>query len=159
MIKRKIVVTFLIAVMVLLPSCNTNKDATETAPSDDTVQAEYSELLDNGWQYRDGNYVFADINEECKYECLANIDSDNKTITIILHYDYLNSDYHIIEAYEEDDSIAVGLASTWMGNVVSLIDTDINTLKYEIYVGEKLVGSGKLSANKAQKIAAEYNQY
>lgn len=158
MIKKLVTITILVALMVALASCN-SEEAVDSPTSNDIAQPEYSELIDAGWKYQEGSYVYAGINEECNYECSAAIDADHKSITIELRYNYLNGDYNIVEMYKNDDSIAVGLASTWMGNVISVIDADIETLNYEIFVGDQMVGNGEIDADEAQKIAAEYNSY
>lgn len=155
--------TISIALLLMLTMCACGAKKTQeqdTSATDDStampdIIQSYELLTESGWEAADGSFKKIESNDDCN-ACYI-LTPDGNDVTIELHYDYGAQDKEVQQLYKKDDTIAPGVASGWISEIYTITGADIKNVNYEVYVGNKNVGSGSMELSEALRLAMEYD--
>ena len=132
----------------------TEVDEKELEKAGETLIDRLSLLKKDGWEEKDGAYVYTTDEDDCKGEYTITANGNDADITV--SFDYGDDNSEMIDFYKEDPGAGQAVCAYWYLRAVAVLDAPLGVENYKLLVGGTEVVSGSMTYDEAEEIYDHY---
>lgn len=132
----------------------TEVDDKKLEKAGDTLEARLSLLEKDGWEEKDGAYVFSSDEDGCIGEYSITAKENDADLTV--SFDYGDDNAEMVDYFKEDPGAGQAICAYWYLRAVAVLDAPLGSVNYKMNVGDTEVVNGSMSYDDAEAIYDEY---